>query len=66
MTLPEIATIEELASFLKVEVKTVYSITRSRNTGPKLASIKVGKQLRFRRAAVEAWLTQQEQGSVSL
>ena len=47
--------VEELADYLEVPVKTIYT-WRHRNTGPK--GFRVGKHLRFRWRDVQAWVTQ--------
>lgn len=44
---------QELADYLEVPVKTIYS-WRHRNKGPR--GFRVGKHLRFRCRDVEAWL----------
>lgn len=51
---------EEVAAWLLVPVATVYQ-WRYRRTGP--AAIKVGRHLRYRRTAVEAWLAAHEDGT---
>lgn len=58
----ELLTVEELASIFKLTRWTVYNLTRSRNRSEgALPYIKIGRELRFRRSAVEAWLLGQEQ-----
>ena len=47
--------VEELADYLEVPVKTIYT-WRHRDTGPK--GFRVGKHLRFRWADVQAWVAQ--------
>lgn len=47
--------VEELADYLEVPVKTIYT-WRHRNTGPK--GFRVGKHLRFRWRDVQAWVAQ--------
>jgi excisionase family DNA binding protein len=49
-------TIEEVSTFLRVPVGTLYQ-WRHRRTGPKAA--KVGRHLRYNPADVRAWLTTQ-------
>ncbi|MHB8510867.1 MAG: helix-turn-helix domain-containing protein [Actinomycetota bacterium] len=46
--------VEELAEFLKVPVKTIYS-WRHRKAGP--PALRVGKHLRFRMNEVQKWLS---------
>ncbi|MGF1617162.1 MAG: helix-turn-helix transcriptional regulator [Acidimicrobiia bacterium] len=48
--------VEELADYLEVPVKTIYT-WRHRNTGPK--GFRVGKHVRFRWHDVQAWVAQQ-------
>lgn len=47
--------VEELADYLEVPVKTIYT-WRHRNTGPQ--GFRVGKHLRFRWHDVQAWVAQ--------
>jgi excisionase family DNA binding protein len=47
--------VEELADYLEVPVKTIYT-WRHRNTGPK--GFRVGKHLRFRWRDVQSWVAQ--------
>jgi len=49
-------TIEEAAQFLRVKRNTLYTWAYRR----RIPSQKVGKSLRFRRSALEAWLKAQE------
>ena len=52
--------VEELANYLEVPVKTIYT-WRHRNTGPK--GFRVGKHLRFRWADVQTWVAERIEGS---
>jgi excisionase family DNA binding protein len=57
----ELLTVSELAAAFKLTRWTVYNLTRSRNRREgALPYIKIGRELRFRRSAVEAWLLAQE------
>jgi len=57
----ELLTVEELASVFKLTRWTIYNLTRQRNRCEgALPYIKIGRELRFRRSAVEAWLLAQE------
>ncbi|HUF96150.1 MAG TPA: helix-turn-helix domain-containing protein [Acidimicrobiia bacterium] len=47
--------VEELADYLEVPVKTIYT-WRHRNTGPK--GFRVGKHVRFRWHDVQSWVAQ--------
>ncbi len=59
----ELLTVEELASIFKLTKWTIYNLTRSRNrVQGALPYLKLGRELRFRRSAVEAWLIAQERG----
>jgi len=50
----ELLTVEELASVFKLTRWTTYNLTRARNRGNSaLPYIKIGRELRFRRSAVE-------------
>ena len=48
----EILTIEELADLLKVSTRTIRRIVKRRE----LPYIRIGRQLRFRRESIDAWL----------
>ena len=55
----EILTIDELAVLLKVVPRKVYEMTRKRykkRRGFVLPKFRVGRELRFRRKDVEAWI----------
>lgn len=51
----EILTVQEVADFLKVTTKTVYSLVRD----DQLPSFRVGRSIRFRRADLEAYMKHQ-------
>jgi excisionase family DNA binding protein len=55
-TQDDVLALDELASWLKVPVGTIYA-WRYRGTGPR--GIRVGKHIRFRRSDVDAWLETQ-------
>jgi len=58
----ELLTVDELAGIFKLTRWTIYNLTRQRNRRDgALPYIKIGRELRFRRSAVEAWLLGQEQ-----
>ena len=58
----ELLTVEELASLFKLTRWTIYNLTRERNRREgALPYIKIGRELRFRRSAVDAWVIDQEQ-----
>jgi excisionase family DNA binding protein len=61
LTTPEktesVVTLAQLADELCVPVKTLYDL-RSKGRGPR--GFRVGRELRFRRREVDAWLTQLE------
>ncbi|WP_244929275.1 helix-turn-helix domain-containing protein [Nocardioides sp. W7] len=52
-----VVTLAQLADELSVPVKTLYDL-RSKGRGPR--GFRIGRQLRFRRAEVEAWLASLE------
>jgi excisionase family DNA binding protein len=59
--MPEpLASVEELAKFLKVPVKSIY---RWKYLGQGPPSYKVGRHLRFRWVDVERWLSSHREGS---
>lgn len=53
--LPNLMTIQAVAEYLGVPVKTIYN-WRAEGKGPR--GIRVGRHLRYRLADVEAWLDQ--------
>ena len=59
ITLPPLLTVQELARFLRIPVKTLYQ-WHYLGTGP--AAIRVGRHLRYRRSAVAQWLVSAEVG----
>ncbi|WP_419702858.1 helix-turn-helix transcriptional regulator [Promicromonospora sp. NFX87] len=52
-----VLTMSELAATLRVSTQAIYDLRRT-GRGPR--AIRVGKELRFRRSEVEAWLVQME------
>jgi excisionase family DNA binding protein len=54
----EILTVEELASYLKINPQTVYRRFRSGD----LPGVRIGRAIRFPRSLVEAWLRLQATG----
>jgi excisionase family DNA binding protein len=55
--------LEEVSRYLKISKSTLYKLSQ-RN---KIPSLKIGKQLRFRKSSVDQWLVDKEsEGSVSL
>jgi excisionase family DNA binding protein len=57
----EIMTIEEVASYLRIPVSTVYRLAQQ----GRIPASKVGRQWRFRRQAIERWLEANSQASIS-
>jgi excisionase family DNA binding protein len=49
----ELLTVEELCDLLKVTRSALYGMRYTRTAPP---AIKIGRQLRFRRSDVEAWI----------
>lgn len=54
-----ILTVEQVAERLQLKPSTVYELTRRRSRHP-LSVLRVGKFLRFRWSAIEAWLVERE------
>jgi excisionase family DNA binding protein len=57
-----VLTLEEVASLLKLEPSTVYSLTRARSKSRPhpIPHVKIARRLRFRRSSVLAWLSDLE------
>lgn len=55
--MPEVLTADEAAAYLQVPVETLRR-WRSLGTGPRHA--KVGRHVRYRRAALDRWLEERE------
>lgn len=58
LDLPPLATHQEFAAFLGVTTRTIQRLN-ARCEGPPV--VRVGRQLRYRREAVMAWLASREQ-----
>jgi excisionase family DNA binding protein len=57
----ELLTVDELAARFKLTRWTVYNLTRQRNRKQgAIPYLKLGRELRFRHSAVEAWIRAQE------
>ena len=56
-TIEPVLTLSELAAHLSVSVQTLYDL-RSKGRGPR--GFRVGRELRFRRSEVDAWLARLE------
>lgn len=52
----EILSLNELAEYLKIPKSTLYQLSEA----GKIPSFKVGKQLRFRRDAIDKWIATEE------
>lgn len=52
----EVLTIDELSSYLKIAKSTLYKLAQE----GKLPGQKVGKHWRFRKAAIDQWLSENE------
>jgi excisionase family DNA binding protein len=59
MARSEIMTTEEVIAFLRVNTRTLYRLIR---TGD-FPAVRVGRQWRFRRTDLEAWLARDRQAS---
>jgi excisionase family DNA binding protein len=55
----DVLTIEELAVYLKIPKSTLYKVVRA----GKIPSQKVGRHWRFRKEAIDDWLTKTRQPS---
>ncbi len=55
----DVLTIREVADYLKVNEKTVYSLAQKR----RIPAFKVGGQWRFRRGDLDAWISAQTAAS---
>lgn len=51
---PDLMTVEQVSDYLQLSTRTIYAL-RARNAIP---FIRLGSALRFRKADVEAWLTE--------
>lgn len=54
----EIFTLEELCKYLKISKHTIYKFTQKQNK--KIPCFKVGRELRFSKKSIEAWIAKQE------
>ena len=54
-----VLSISELAACLHVSVQTIYDL-RSQGRGPR--GFRIGRELRFRRSEIDAWLSRLEAG----
>ncbi|MBL7197932.1 MAG: helix-turn-helix domain-containing protein [Candidatus Omnitrophica bacterium] len=52
----EYLTIDELSEYLKIPKSTLYKMT----TTKKIPCVKIGRQLRFRKSAIDNWVEKQE------
>ncbi len=52
----DILSLNELAEYLRVSKSTLYQLSE----GGKIPSFKVGKQLRFRKNAIDKWISKEE------
>ena len=52
----EIFDLNELSGYLKIPKSTLYKLSEA----GKIPSFKVGKQLRFRRGAIDKWIATEE------
>lgn len=52
--------IEEVVEYLKIPKSTIYKLSQK----GQIPSLKIGKQLRFRKSSLDKWLIEKEQGSL--
>lgn len=55
----EFLTAEEVASFLRIPLSTIYKLTQDQ----KIPAFKVGKHWRYKKQSIREWIDQQEQKS---
>jgi excisionase family DNA binding protein len=55
-------TIEELAKYVNIPKSTIYKLSQKKE----IPSIKIGKQLRFRKSSLDAWVSEKESGLKNL
>lgn len=53
-------TLEEVSQYLKIPKSTLYKLSQAR----KILSVKIGKQLRFRKSSLDKWIGGQEAESI--
>lgn len=58
----EFLTAEEVASFLRIPLSTVYKLTQDQ----KLPAFKVGKHWRYKKQSIRNWIDQQEKKNTTL
>jgi excisionase family DNA binding protein len=61
---PEVMTVNEAAKFLRITISQLYDLTRHRGqvrSAVPIPVVRFAKQLRFRKSALESWMTQLEQ-----
>lgn len=51
--------LNEVVAYLKIPKSTIYKLSQK----GKIPSVKIGKQLRFRKSSIDAWLTDKETGN---
>jgi excisionase family DNA binding protein len=64
MSTTDLMTVGEVAGMLRVPLSWIYA--RTSGSGEQLPYLKVGRHLRFRRSAIEAWLEAQSRNSQKL
>lgn len=52
-------TLDEVSKYLKIPKSTLYKLSQR----GKIPSLKIGKQLRFRKTSLDIWVTEKEKGS---
>lgn len=55
-TLPDVLTVEQLADVLSIGLNTAYSLVRS----GRIASVRVGKQIRISKTALQKFLNSED------
>lgn len=58
----DILSLNDLAEYLRISKSTLYQLSE----GGKIPSFKVGKQLRFRKNAINKWIAKEEKRKAKL
>lgn len=53
-------TLQEISQYLNISKSTLYKLSQRK----KIPSVKIGKQLRFRKSSIDNWLTEKELGAL--
>ncbi|MFC1589956.1 helix-turn-helix domain-containing protein [Candidatus Omnitrophota bacterium] len=56
MPIPDFFTINEVCKYLRIPKSTIYKLSMSK----RIPCFKVGRQLRFKKASIDRWISKQE------